>query len=327
MPTFLTTPKMSPELALRVQASVNGRRATPGGRRRAPHFIVLVRLSVLVLAGMLLATVIYIRNRDREERESERASLGASFTRRRAALEPQDHRTLALIESSVVRGAGEYEGDVVTDSLRAPGALSALFSGGTVYVRGEQAAFRNTAAVAEAAKNSSKDAFLLCLLDPPPERTEKALLVKARVAYAGRGDLEAATEHVRPLRDAVIGLPFLSTSFAERLRTAGELTELRRLHQAFDKAPLDAAIQAAKARLLVFVVDEPSAPGGPVELDGEKAHNVRVSVVDLISQSTLLRLRRHVDPSWISPARRADSANALDSCALALDVRESFLKL
>src|SRR6187399_192248 len=161
MPTFLTTPKMSPELAARVLASVNGRRATPGSRRRAPHLIVLVRLAVLVLTAVLLATVLHIRNRDRDERESERASLMADATRRRAALDQQDQLTLGLIEGWLVRGAGPYEGDMLQDSLRAPGALSALFSNGAVYVRGEQAAFRNAAAVSEAAKSSSKDAFLL----------------------------------------------------------------------------------------------------------------------------------------------------------------------
>lgn len=327
MPTFLTTPKMSPELALRVQASIKGRRATPGGRSRAPHLIVLVRLAVLVLTGTLLATVMYVRNRERAERESERATLALEVARRRAALDPQDQRTLGLVEGWLVRGAGQYEGDLLTDSLRASGALPALFSGGAVYVRGEQAAFRNSAAVSEAAKNSSKDAFLLCLLDPPAERGERALLVRVRPVYSTRGELEALTEHVRPLKDAVVGLPFLSAAFAERVRAASDLTELHRLRSAFGKAPLDAAIQAAKARVLLFVIDEPSPPGGPVELDGEKAHQVRVGIVDLISQSTLLRLRKRVDPAWISAARRVDSANTLDSCALALDVRESVMKL
>jgi hypothetical protein len=327
MPTFLTTPKMSPELAARVQASVNGRRVTPGSRRRAPHLIVLLRLTVLVLTGTLLALVFYIRNRDREERESERARLTASVAERRAALDPQDQRTLGRIEAWLVRAAGQYEGDLLTEALRAPGAFAALFSERTVYVRGEQPAFRNAAAVADAAKGSSKDAFLLCLLEPPPERAEKALLAKARLAYSTRGELEAATEHVRPLRDAVLGMPFLSEAFAERVRAASDLPELQRLRRAFDKAPLDAAIQAAKARLLVFVIDEPSPPGGAVELDGEKPHVVRVGIIDLMSESTLLRLRKRVDPSWISAARRVDSANALDSCALALDVHESVAKL
>jgi hypothetical protein len=34
----------------------------------------------------------------------------------------------------------------------------------------------------------------------------------------------------------------------------------------------------------------------------------------------LLRLRRRVDPGWISPAVRAEYASGIDSCVLALDV-------
>jgi hypothetical protein len=327
MPTFLTTPKMSPELALRVQASVNGRRATPGSRRRAPHLIVLVRLAVVVLTATLVSTVLYVRHQARAAREHERTNLTEALTRRRAALNADDARTLGLIESSLVRAAGKYEGDLTAETLRAPGALTALLAQGAVYVRGEQTAFRSPAAVADAAKSSSKDAFLVCLLEPPATRSEKTLLASVRVVYSTRGELEARTPHVRPLRDAVIGLPYLSDAFAERVRDASDLTTLRRLRSAFDKAPLDAAIQAAKARLLVFVVDEPSPPGGPVELDGEKAHDVRVGIVDLNRDAPLLRLRKRVDPAWISPARRVDSANALDSCALALDVRESVVRL
>ncbi len=327
MPTFLTTPKMSPELAARVQASVKGRRATPGSRRRAPHLIVLVRLAVVVLTATLVATVLYARHQSREAREHERASLTEAFTRRRAALSAEDARTLGLVEVALVRAAGKYEGDLASDSLRAPGALAALLSHGAVYVRGELTAFRSAAAVADAAKSSSKDAFLACLLEPPAARTEKTLLASVRVVYSTRGELESRTAQVRPLRDAVMGLPYLSDAFAERVRRASDLNELRRLRSAFDKAPLDAAIQTAKARLLVFVIDEPSPPGGPVELDGEKAHDVRVGIVDLTRDSTLLRLRKRVDPAWISAARRVDSANALDSCALALDVHESVVRL
>src|SRR4029079_1136521 len=102
MPTFLTTPKMSPELAARVQASVNGRRATPGSRRRAPHLIVLVRLAVLVLTGTLVALVLYVRHRDREEREHARADLTASVDRRRAALQPQAPPTLAPVQERLL---------------------------------------------------------------------------------------------------------------------------------------------------------------------------------------------------------------------------------
>ena len=36
-----------------------------------------------------------------------------------------------------------------------------------------------------------------------------------------------------------------------------------------------------------------------------------------------LRFRHDVDPSWLSPAARAEYASGIDSCALALDLRKA----
>jgi hypothetical protein len=44
---------------------------------------------------------------------------------------------------------------------------------------------------------------------------------------------------------------------------------------------------------------------------------------DLTSGQLLLRFRRGVDPSWLSPAARAEYASGIDSCALAFDLREA----
>jgi len=59
---------------------------------------------------------------------------------------------------------------------------------------------------------------------------------------------------------------------------------------------------------------------GPTEL-GERAHHVRVGLVDLDKEELLLRLRRHVDPSWITPNVRAEYASGIDAGSLAGDVR------
>ena len=59
------------------------------------------------------------------------------------------------------------------------------------------------------------------------------------------------------------------------------------------------------------------------ELDGERPHDVRIGLVDLTSAKMLLRLRKRVDPTWISMNARAQYASGLDACALAMDVHES----
>ena len=70
-------------------------------------------------------------------------------------------------------------------------------------------------------------------------------------------------------------------------------------------------------------MDEPGEPGGPTELDGERAHAVRIGIVALGPAKVLLRMRKRVDPSWISTAKRPEYASGLDGCKLALDVYES----
>jgi hypothetical protein len=70
-------------------------------------------------------------------------------------------------------------------------------------------------------------------------------------------------------------------------------------------------------------MDEPGTSSGLSELDGERPHDVRVAFVDMGAQKVVLRLRKHVDPAWISLEKRPRYAAGLDGCALALDVRES----
>jgi hypothetical protein len=190
-------------------------------------------------------------------------------------------------------------------------------------VRGAVESFRSVARSNESALHSAKDAFVLCLLEPPSTRSEKSLLARTRIAYAGGFRMRNATRHVHRLAAAVVGLPFLAPQWAARVLAAEDERSLQRLKTSFEQAPLRAAKQAAKARLLLFAMDEPGNKAGLTELDGERAHAVRVGLVDLDTGKLLLRLRRPVDPSWLSASVRAEYAKGIDSCALALDVREA----
>ncbi len=322
MPSLLVTKKMSPELAARVQASVQGRRARPGARL-APRAISLLRTSVFAVVIVAVGWLVLSVRRVSRETESQRSALLERVRRESSVLGPEEHATVSRILPWLALSSGGYEGDMVSEELRAPDAFQKTLSRPTIYVRGPLASFGAASRVGESAAGSFKDAFVLCLLAPPTERTEKLLRKKARIAFGSGGEGMKPAAHVERLYDAIVGLPYLDRDWEERVIQAGSQEELTKLERRFDRAPLPGAKRAAGARLLLFLMDEPGPKGGPTELDGERPHDVRVGLVDLVTKKPLLRLRRHVDPSWLSATTRAELATGVDSCALALEVRKA----
>ena len=318
MPTFLVTRKMPPELAARVRASVEGRRAAPGARF-APRAVSLVRLAIFTTIVGAVAWLALARQEALQQVESERSALLERVRRESAGLTDADKAVGSRVRPLLARSAGNYAGDLVPDGLRAGGALAAITARPMIYVRGPLSSFRDQAGLAESASASFKDAFVLCLVEPPASRTEKLLRAKARAAYAGLGRTQAAA-HVQRLHAALEGMPFFAAEWEARVTAARGMRELAELRQEFERAPIEAAKRAARAELLLYAMDEPGDPRGPTELDGERPHDVRVGIVDLASGKPLLRLRRRVDPEWISPAVRAEYASGIDSCSLSLDV-------
>ena len=110
--------------------------------------------------------------------------------------------------------------------------------------------------------------------------------------------------------------------WGERLKNASNEVELRRLELVWRKAPIGAAKKVVQAELVIAVFDEP-ATGEVTELDGESAHDVRIVLVDLSCGKPLLRLRRRVDPGWITPNLRSRYARELDGCKFAMAVRDA----
>jgi hypothetical protein len=213
--------------------------------------------------------------------------------------------------------AAAYEGDIVVDELHPTKALDAVLARASVYVRGPVSAFANPAAIADVASASTRDSLLLCLLDPPASRAEKVVLAKVRAAYAGG---VGASEHARRLHDADSGLRKLLVPWEERVHNAYEIRDLDRVKAEIAKVPVAETKRAVQAELLIAAMDEPDEPG-PADLDGERAHQVRIVVIDLGAKKILLRARRRVDPSWLAATTRSTFASAVDGCALALDVR------
>lgn len=322
MATFLTTTKMDPALAARIEASVRGRKRRSGAARTSPRLVALLRVGVVVLIAFVALSVVGARRRAREEIERSREALLAAVRPHAISLTAEEKGSVARAGSWLVRLSGPYEGDFVADELRANGALAATLRRPSIYVRGQLGAFASPVLLSETAATSSKDALLLCLLEPPASRSEKVLLASVRIAYGRGAAMEEHTGNVRRLNDAVVGLPLLTPEWSARVAATDDPAELARLRRDLDHAPLGRAREAARAGLLVVAMDEPSDGGGPTELDGERAHAVRIAVVDLASSKALLRIRKLVDPTWISLARRSEYAIGLDSCGLAFDVHE-----
>lgn len=321
MPTFLVNHKMSPALRARVEASVTGRRHGTQSRL-GPRTTMALR--VVVLTSIAASVVWLVLTKQRADRETEmlRAQLIERWQRARQPLSPSELGLSQRLPAWLKLEVQHYPGDLVTERARAP-QLKRLLSEPTAYVRGPLAEMGHGRGLERSARDSVKDAFVLCLLDPPGERSEKALLSRAKSAYAAGERMQQATEHVTRLGDAFLGLPFLGATWREQVVQAKHHLELERLGQSFERAPLAAARQALKSRLLLFVIDEPGAPSAATELDGEKPHAVRVGLRDLVTGQLLLRLRRQVDPSGLSDTTRAEYARGVDDCGLALDVQKA----
>lgn len=314
MPSFLVNDKMNPELRERVLASVRGRKREGGPPRRAGarHLKVVARVVVVLSVVVAVVGVVTLRRGMQRDFEQRHAGLLAKADALGADLSARDLAAPSRVEAWLLRLGRAYEGDVLGDT--------ALLAKPMIYVRGPLASFGSPDQIAQAAADSYKDAFLLCLLDPPKTRREAELVTKVHLARAGGAVMEDRTPTVRRLHDLANGLSVLLPAWSDRVRGAEDSADLSPLEKELERAPVDRAKQAAHARVLLAVMDEPG--DGVTELDGERPHDVRVALIDLDADSVVFRLRRRVDPKWISAGKRPTHASDLDACALAYDLHE-----
>jgi hypothetical protein len=275
------------------------------------RFVIVIVLAVGIWVGVSTYRKI------KRELDQSRAELLAQINAAQADVTAKDRGAVDRASAHVTRLAGPYEGDVAATNLEAELTRPA------VYIRGSVDTLRSREALGGAAAVSGKDALLVCLLDPPATRSEPLVIEKVRFVHAGGAPLEERTANVRRLNDAVVGLPFLSTDFAERARNADDVSDIARMKKDLERAPLERAKRALRAEVLIAAVDEKGDGAGPTELDGERPHDIRVAIVDLDSGRVILRARRHVDPSWIAVNKRPVYSNGADSCALGFDLRHA----
>src|SRR6185295_12724962 len=128
VPTLLTTRKMSPALAARVQASVEGRRVAPGASLLAPRWTSLLRVVALAIVVGAISWFLVARHRARQRLESERSALIDRARRESASLTAEEKAVTARILAWLIRCAGSYEGDLIADELRGKDALRAMLA-------------------------------------------------------------------------------------------------------------------------------------------------------------------------------------------------------
>lgn len=320
MTTLLVQKKMHPALAARIEASVRGendRRARERGARRGTAVARVLVLAAALVTGRACFT---LRARETSELDASRSALVGDVHAKAAALGDGGREVVSRVLPILARHAASPSPDLVAPEVAGAG-LGALLARPAIYVRGPASAFADEQATLAAARTSRKDPFVVCLVDPPASGDEKAILDHTRAVYMGGG--EARTRTVSHLSDAMTGLPYLAEAFVEKARTAKTVQEVVALRRSFEKAPLDAAIAASRAEILIAALDEPGTGGGPTELDGERAHDVRVLISELRTGRDLVRLRRPVDPAWMSSTARVVYASGMDGCRLALDVRKA----
>lgn len=320
MRTLLITRRMSPALAARVQESVSGQRS---GVRRPSRLTPLLRLTTAACVLALLVLLVHGWRQRAAQLSSDRTELLTQLSTAQRSLGSDAAAQRLRVEAALVELAAEPpQPNLLPSELRSPEALSAALARPTLYLRGPLESLRRRDALAEVAHGSYPDAFVLCLLDPPERRTEKALRAKARAALTHSARSWAHVERLEPLLKV---LPLLEPAWRERVEKTSGRPELASLRRLFSAAPVAAAERAAKARQLLAVVDEPGDLRTPAELDGERPHAVRIALTDLSRGKVELAYRGAVDPGWLSAATRAEYASGIDSCSLALDLRQALL--
>lgn len=318
MPTLLTTPRMSPELRARIQESLHSdARSRAGGQSRAQGarlLRILIAFGVLFVCVALFVTF----KKSRAEFARAHAALLTRYERETSVFDDSYKKRLGAIDTRLRDVPEKYPGDFIDTSIQGDASkLVALLSEPFVYVRGPLGGFRRASERRSTSKDGGPGAFIRCLLMPPSEIKESALLRHLGKVY----EPSAFRGRFVNVDDAFKGAAFVDSDFRDRLRSSTLKRELTGLEATLDTAPLEGAKSFAQVKHFVYVLDEPKTQGVPSDFDGEAEHLMRVEVVDLEKDKTLYRARRRVDPDWISQKSRLSYSRQLDSCRLAFELR------
>jgi hypothetical protein len=313
---------MDPALAARVEASVTGK-PIGSGKNISPRAMAFLRFAGIAGAIGMVLWIALVRRQANDALEADRNSLLAQLHENSLQATDGDKALLPRVETWVREHSGDYEGDLVDESIRGDN-MTATLAQPILYLRGPLEGFKTPQGIVDMAPTTFRDAFVLCLFDPPEKATEKTLREAAKAVYSN-GDRAKVMAHVSRFHVARVGLPFLLPQWEDRVKATGDSRELAEMRRLLTKAALDTAVKAMKSRLVLVVMDEPKDGKGPSEIDGANRHYVRVMLVDMEANKVLLRQRKLVDPAWIPTNRRSDYASGINSCELGMEVRATML--
>lgn len=316
MATFLVTPAMDPALRARVERAVStrararyhaGRAGLSGPLAAGGPRLTWMRVFPFALAVVIGALGYGSYRAERRAVAAERSALLVAIDEQRARLPAGYEGFVDATDRWIAEAARDADrSDLVAPSLK--GSLDAVLRRPAVYVRLPAASATDAHALDEAAKASDKDAFLLCLLRPPPSGSERDLLAKVRGVYFGGAKVDEETASARRLADAHAGVAALGLSFAGAVQASDGLAELKKQRRALEGAKVAEAARALAAKVLLVVLDEGSA--------------ARVELIDLEAKSVLLRVHRKLEePSGSAAA--AIHREAIQGCGLARAVRRA----
>jgi len=318
MPSFLLNERMNPELKRRVRLSLKSdlRERAGGQSARQGHWAVraMMVLGVIGLASFL--TVTY--RQSRAELARERAQLLSAYQRQAAVFDAAFRARTEKVERLLAHAHEPYVGDWIDPGIRQAGALDALLAQPLSYVRGPIRGFLSDAERRQTSKEAGPEALIRCLVDPPASIKESELLRHLGRIYQPKRFVGRFYD----FENARGAFAFLDSGFEDEVRHADRMKQLLAQSRELREQKLGQAAEARQVRLFVSVFDEPKDRGAAADFDGEAVHYLRLSVLDLDTPRVWLRVRRQVDPQWISEKSRLAYSRELDSCRLAYELRQ-----
>ena len=319
MPNLLANDRMSAALRARIQESLRtDARARVGGQSHGVSrpLRILGAFALVLLCGFLWNSY----RQSRVEFRREKAQVLKRLELETQALSQELRRKTAFLDELLEQAQAQYPGDFVDPLVRDVTKLGELLERPLVYVRGAIHEFQTKRERRSTFPEGGPDALIRCLIEPPPSTSESDLLRHLGHVY------QPATFRGRfvNMEPAYRAFDFIDSDFKTQLESTQAARNLTALSRKLDAAKLREAASAAKAELFVYVLDEPKVKGVPSDLDGEAEHDLRFSIVDLSTQKTLVRVRRRVDPEWISEKSRIAYSRELNSCRLAWELRRDW---